>query len=215
MKTRVSDLTPEEFQRTFPIELRAYNPAYPQWYAEERERVLNAVERRCVVRFSHIGSTAVPGLIAKPVIDMLLEMDGCCNVTKLLEDLKTIGFGEEILTRREDPLRLLLAKGMTVHGFADKVFLLHVRYAGDWNELYFRDYLLAHPDAAAVYGMLKQKILDDIQRGAIQRMPDGKPNGYSQAKLAWVEQISSRAKAEFGEKYSLGKMEQNGKEESL
>jgi len=147
------------------------------------------------------GSSAIEGLIAKPIIDILLEIDGCCNVTKLLNDLKMLGYGEEISSRADDPLRLLLAKGMSCDGFAEKVYLLHVRYLGDWNELYFRDYLIAHPDVAAEYGNLKSKILNDIQNGVIERMPNGKPNGYSQAKFSFVEKTSAIAKQEFRDRY--------------
>ena len=137
MKKKVSELTAEEFQKTFPITLEEHNPDYADWYEAERQRILRAVDRQDVVRINHIGSTAVEGLVAKPIVDILLEMDGCCNVTRLLERLRDIGFGVEISTRRDDPLRLLLGKGMSCDGYADKVYLLHVRYAGNWSELYF------------------------------------------------------------------------------
>ena len=143
-------------------------------------------------------------LVAKPIVDILLEMDGCCNVTKLLERLRTLGFGVEISTRRDDPLRLLLGKGMSCDGYADKVFLLHVRYVGNWSELYFRDYLRAHPDVAVQYGQLKRNILRDIERGVLERMPNGNPNGYSQAKLAFVESMTAMAKQEFPDRYKPG-----------
>ena len=201
MRKKVSDLTPEEFQKTFPIVLTPYNPAYKDWYEEEKARILGTVNSDDVVRIQHIGSTAVPGLTAKPIVDILLEIDGACKVNELLESLKTIDFGVEMMTKSESPLRILLTKGMTCDGFAEKVFFLHVRYVGDWNEPYFRDYLLAHPETALEYGRLKETILNDIQAGRIQRMPDGKPNGYSQAKLAFVQEISARAKREFKDKY--------------
>ena len=201
MPKRVSELTPEEFQKTFPIVLAPYNPAYKEWYEEEKARILSAVDAGDVVRIQHIGSSAVPGLVAKPIVDILMEVDGACKVKDMLEALKTIGFGTEMSTKSENPFRILLTKGMTCDGFAEKVFFLHVRYYGDWNEPYFRDYLLAHPDAALEYGRLKQTILEDINAGRIERMPGGRPNGYSQAKLAFVQQISIRAKQEFGDKY--------------
>lgn len=78
-----------------------------------------------------------------------------------------------------------------------------MRYLGDWNELYFRDYMLAHPEAAAEYGKLKQRILQDIENGKIERMPNGNPNGYSSAKSEFVEQISAAARKEFEGKYRV------------
>lgn len=201
MKRKVSELTPEEFQKTFPIVLKEHDPAYKEWYEEEENNILRAVNRADVIRISHIGSSAVEGLIAKPMVDILMEIDGGCNVDKLLSDLKTIGFGVEILNRAENPFRLLLAKGMSCDGFAEKVFLLHVRYLGDWGELYFRDYLIAHPDVAAEYGRLKAGILQDIESGRLERLPNGRPNGYSQAKLAFVQDVTARARQEFADRY--------------
>ncbi|MBE5783440.1 MAG: GrpB family protein [Clostridiales bacterium] len=201
MKKKVSELTPAEFQKTFPIILEKHNPDYAAWYEEERALILRTIPPQDVIRISHIGSSAVKGLIAKPMIDILLEVDGCCNMEKLQESLKTIGFGTEVSSKAETPFRLLLAKGMTCDGFADRVYLLHVRYLGDWKELYFRDYLMAHPDIAQEYGALKQKILSDIENGLIQRMPGGQPNGYSQAKYAYVERISAKAKEEYAGRY--------------
>lgn len=201
MKKKVSELTPKEFQKTFPIVLKENNPAYKEWYEEEKNSILRVVNRVDVIRISHIGSSAVEGLIAKPMVDILMEIDGGCNVDKLLSDLKTIGFGVEILNRAENPFRLLLAKGMSCDGFAEKVFLLHVRYLGDWGELYFRDYLIAHPDVAAEYGRLKEEILQDIESGRLERLPNGRPNGYSQAKLAFVQDVTARARQEFTDRY--------------
>lgn len=201
MKKKVSELTPEEFQKTFPIVLKEHDPAYKEWYEEEKDSILRAVNREDVIRISPIGSSAVEGLIAKPMVDILMEIDDGCNVDKLLADLKTIGFGVEILNRAENPFRLLLAKGMSCDGFAERVFLLHVRYLGDWGELYFRDYLIAYPDVAAEYGRLKAGILQDIESGRLERLPNGRPNGYSQAKLAFVQDVTARARKEFTDRY--------------
>ena len=201
MKKKVSELTPEEFQKTFPIVLEEYNQNYKEWYEVEKNNILSVVNNEDVIRINHIGSSAVEGLIAKPVIDILLEINGCCNVTKLLNDLNTIGFGEEIFQKADDPFRLLLSKGMTCDGFSEKVYLLHVRYLGDWSELYFRDFLKVHPDIAEEYGKLKLNILNDINDGIIERMPNGNPNGYSQAKFSFVEKFSAMAKHEFQDRY--------------
>lgn len=203
MKKTVSELSPEEFQKTFPIILQPYSLEYKEWYKQEEKKILDVINRDDVIRINHIGSSAIPNIVSKPVIDILLEIDGSCNVTKLLESLKTIGFGEEVSSKTENPFRILLAKGMSCDGFADKVFLLHVRYYGDWNELYFRDYLLEHPEVAEEYGQLKERILKDIQDGKLERMPNGQPNGYSQAKYEFVEKISIQAKQELKGRYKL------------
>ena len=122
---------------------------------------------------------------------------------ELIESMKSIDFGVEVLMRKENPFELLMAKGMTVNGFDERVYLLHIRYCDDWNELYFRDYLLEYPDVAQEYGKLKEKILDDIKEGRMERMPNGQPNGYSKAKFAFVEDISNKAKDRYQDRYKI------------
>ena len=203
MKEHVSELTPEEFQKTFPIELKDVIPEYADWYKAEEKAILDVIGTDSIVRINHIGSSAIPNIKAKPVIDILLELDGTARVDKIIESLKQIEFGTEIAMRKDNPFEYLLAKGMTVNGFADKVFLLHIHYAGDWNELYFRDYLLENPDVAMEYSHLKEQILDDISTGKLERMPNGQPNGYSNAKFKFVQEISEKAKSEYKGRYRV------------
>lgn len=204
MEKRVSELSFEEFKKTFPIILKEHNPDYRVWYEQEKEVIVNTVKADDIARISHIGSTVIDGLTAKPTIDILLEVDGCCNISELLGELKKIGYGEEIFSRSDDPMRLLLGKGYSLDGYAEKVFHLHVRYMGNWDELYFRDYLIANPDVAAEYGNLKVDILKDIESGLIERIQNGKRNGYSQAKLSFVEKYSKLAKEEYCNRYKPG-----------
>lgn len=202
-KKHVSELNPQEFQKLFPIVLKDVLPEYADWYEEEKKAILGVIDARDVVRINHIGSSAIPDIKAKPVVDILLEIDGTCIVSKVVEALKSIGFGTEVCMKKEEPYEYLLAKGMTVDGFAEKVFLLHLRYAGNWDELYFRDYLLEHPDVAAEYSRLKEQILDDISEGRLERMPNGQPNGYSNAKFSFVKDISQRARDLYQGRYEL------------
>jgi GrpB-like predicted nucleotidyltransferase (UPF0157 family) len=202
MKLHVSELTPEEFQKAFPIELKDVIPEYAEWYEEAKSAILNVTGSCDVVRINHIGSSAIPAIKAKPMIDILMEIRNDCDVDKLVESLKTIGFGTEVAMRKDNPFEYLLAKGMTVRGFEEKVYLLHIRYLGDWSELYFRDYLLDNPDIAKEYSDLKEQILDDIQSGKIERMPNGQPNGYSMAKLDFVKRISEEARLAYPNRFN-------------
>lgn len=202
-KKHVSELNPQEFQKLFPIVLKDVLPEYADWYEEEKKAILGVIDAKDVVRINHIGSSAILDIKAKPVVDILLEIDGTCIVSKVVEALKSIGFGTEVCMKKEEPYEYLLAKGMTVDGFAEKVFLLHLRYAGNWDELYFRDYLLEHPDVAAEYSRLKEQILDDISEGRLERMPNGQPNGYSNAKFSFVKDISQRARDLYQGRYEL------------
>ena len=203
-KKHVSELTPQEFQKTFPITLADVLPEFADWYEEEKASILSVVDAKDIVRINHIGSSAIPNIKAKPVVDILLELDGTANVDRIVESLKRIDLGVEVSMKKENPFEYLLAKGMTVDGFAEKVFLLHLRYAGDWDELYFRDYLLENPDVAKEYSSLKEQILTDISEGKMEMMPNGQPNGYSNAKFSFVKEVSQKAKDAYPGKYRVG-----------
>ena len=201
MKEHVSELTPAEFQQTFPIKLTEVTSEYADWYKQEEQNIRHVLGEDSIFRISHIGSTAVVGIKAKPMVDILMELNGDCWMDAVVESLKKIEFGTEVLRRKDNPFEILMAKGMTVNGFDQKVYLLHVRYAGDWKELYFRDYLLDHGETAREYSELKERILRDIHDGKIERMPNGKPSGYSEAKLDYVNDVSRKAKEEYGDRY--------------
>lgn len=149
----LSGMTLEELWQLFPIVLRPYDPAWPVWYAEE-ESSLRSVLGSAVARIRHIGSTAVPGLVAKPTVDILLEIaDGTerASVRPILERLGWICMAD----REGPPPQTDFCKGYTPAGYAGKVYHLHVRPLGDWDEPVFRDYLRSHPDAASEYVRLK------------------------------------------------------------
>ena len=123
-------------------------------YENEKKLLLHLIGRDQVVRISHIGSTAVKGLLAKPTIDILLEIEEHCELKQLIRGLEKKGY---IYVKKpgNPPPHMMFMKGYTLQGFAKRVYHLHVRYPGDWDELYFRDYLERHREAAEEYGKLK------------------------------------------------------------
>ena len=74
MAKPLDKMTFEELGRLFPIILSAYNPAWPTLYSAEKALIERTVGTNNIVRISHYGSTAIPGIIAKPTIDILLEV---------------------------------------------------------------------------------------------------------------------------------------------
>ena len=88
--------------------------------------------------------------------------------------------------------RISLNKGYTEHGFAEKVYHLHLRTKGDCDELYFRDYLLENPLVAKEYEALKLSLWKQFERNR---------DGYTQAKTQFVQKYTSLAKQEFGDRY--------------
>jgi len=190
MKKSISEMTLEELYELFPVILKEHNPQYKEWYETEKQNILKSISADDIIRINHIGSSAVKGLLAKPTVDILLEVDGGCNISRLIDDIGSIGWG--LMTRGNEPMGISFGKGYTRDGFADKVYHLHVRYFGNWSELYFRDYLIAHPDVADEYGKLKLNLLKDFEHLRDE---------YTKSKTEFVLKYSKMAKCEFQNKY--------------
>lgn len=180
----------EELWRLFPIILREANPDYTVWYGEEEEALLRSLREYDVCRISHIGSTSVDGLIAKPIVDILLELPQQYDMVSITQILQQ---NDWILMHKDYSAETLdLNKGYTPAGFAEKVFHLHVKPSGDWDELYFRDYLREHPETARQYGTLKQSLLQQFEYNR---------DAYTDAKSEFVLETTKKARFVYGLRY--------------
>ena len=177
----------EELWQLFPIILSPHNPEWPGRYKTEKELLIKTIGAENIVRINHIGSTAVPGLTAKPTIDILLEIQQKTDPVRLIPTIESAGY---IYCHKPDnpPPHMMFMKGYTPEGFKTQAFHLHIRYSGDWDEPYFRDYLLAHPDTAKVYGELKVKL---------QKLYEHDRDGYTDAKTDFIRKITNRAKEQI------------------
>ena len=157
IKTKqLSEMTLEELWRLFPIILSEHNSDWKKYYDEEKA-LLEKQFGSLLVRINHIGSTAVEGLIAKPTVDILLEV----KPDSSSDDVRASAVKCEYMVMAEKKApeyRLDLCKGYTPQGFADRVFHLHIRHPGDWDEIVFRDYLRQNPRKAEEYAKLKIKL---------------------------------------------------------
>lgn len=82
----LSEMTLEELWQLFPIILKEHNPEYKKWYEIEKEKLIHEFDD-ILVRINHIGSTSVEGLIAKPTVDILMEIKNDSNIDKVKEKL--------------------------------------------------------------------------------------------------------------------------------
>ena len=152
----LSEMTLKELWQLFPIILSPHDPEWKNFYADE-EKLLQKHFGKTAVRIRHIGSTAVAGLIAKPTVDILLEVADNADLTTVRQ--LAIECGYTVMEETTVPeYRLDLCKGYTPLGFAEKVFHLHIRHLGDWDEPVFCEYLKQHPDKAKEYAALKTKL---------------------------------------------------------
>ena len=147
----LEEMSLEELWQLFPIRLEAHRPCWKKWYAEQADALQRVLLPEQIVRISHIGSTAVETIWAKPIIDILVELSAQSDMKQAEARLCEAGW--RCMSRQKG--RISLNMGYTEQGFAEKVFHLHLRFSGDHDELYFRDYLQANDNAAKEYEKLK------------------------------------------------------------
>jgi NAD-dependent deacetylase len=141
-----------------PVVVVDYDPEWPKLYEEESER-LRAAFADIAVEIEHMGSTAVPGLAGKPVIDISVGLS-TLDLTK--EQIAAMeGLGYEYLGEFGLPGRLYFRKGE-----ATSTHHVHaVEWGGEhWRRhLAFRDYLRAHPAEARDYGEAKRRLAAEVE----------------------------------------------------
>ena len=168
----------EELWELFPIILTEHQKDWERLYKLE-EQQLRAIVGKDIVRIRRIGSTAVKDLIAKPTIDILLEIDGKTNIEELIVKIQSTGY---IYTHQpENPApHMMFMKGYTPQGFRRQAYHLHVRYAGDWDEPIFCHYLQSHPALAHEYGELKLKL---------KQVYEHDRDAYTKGKTEFIRQV--------------------------
>lgn len=182
MGKKLSEMTLEELWQLFPIFLTEHSDEWELWYLEERSLLLSLLPGAPVI--SHIGSTAIRGIMAKPIIDILIEFEDLPEMRTAKDILAANGY----ICMSEEDARISLNKGYTENGFAEKVFHIHLRLAGDNDEIIFRDYLNAHPETAAGYEQLKLGLWKKYEHDR---------DGYTNAKTGFISAAVAAAKAEI------------------
>lgn len=157
MKDDLSKLSTKELGQLFPIFLVNYNQNWIKLYQLEKSNIIKAIGKQKIVRIEHIGSTAIPGLCAKPTIDILIELMDITNCDLQIENLKKIDY-RYIPKPENPPPHCMLAKGYSISGITGQTYHIHLRSAGEWDEIIFRDFLNKNPDTARQYGDLKRRL---------------------------------------------------------
>lgn len=192
MSRALAEMTLEELWELFPIFLIEHNEKWKKYYAEMESFLQDILADYQVVRINHIGSTAIERIWAKDIVDILLEIDANEDMEKVAETTEQNGF----IRMSSDAGRISLNKGYAPNGFAEKVYHLHIRFVGDNNELYFRDYLNEHPEVAKAYEQMKLKLWKEYEHDR---------DGYTNAKTAFVEKWTLEARKIYGGRYHMQK----------
>ena len=141
---------------SYTIEIVPYDPTWPEAYEKEVERLRSAIGQH-VSRFEHMGSSAVPGLAAKPIIDISAAIDSLSSVPSLFSVLEPLGY-KPIPQDSEDRFDLWLQpkEGPPTH-------ILHFMETDSdaWRRpLIFRNALRADAALREEYMVLKAKLAD-------------------------------------------------------
>jgi len=186
MGKKLSEMTLGELWQLFPIFLTEHQEEWKQWYLEEEKLLKSVLSNN--ERISHIGSTAVSSIWAKPIIDILVEVPMESDLLYYKELIINSGYICMSLTENG----LSFNKGYTEKGFAERVFHLHLKYVGDNDELYFRDYLIEYPEVAKEYEELKLNLWKKYEHNR---------DAYTNAKTELVTKYVEKAKILYGNRY--------------
>ena len=175
-KAAVGELKPHDA----PITLVPYDPNWPEMFASEALRIRNALGRRALM-IEHVGSTSVPGLTAKPIIDILVAVPDSSNEPSYVPLLEKAGY--RLTIREPDWYQHRLFKG------PDTNINMHVFTTGSSEierTLRLRDWLRKDPADFKLYAETKQELAQQKWHYV---------QNYADAKSKVIEAILSRAQA--------------------
>ena len=92
MSKSLNEMSNEELWQLFPINLCEHNKSWKDNFATEKEVIESTISPENIAGISHMGSTAIPGLIAKPTIDILLEIEDDFDMKELITKMEAIGY---------------------------------------------------------------------------------------------------------------------------
>lgn len=169
------------FAKSETIEIVEYDCRWTVAYQQEKQLVTAALKQE-IIDIQHIGSTSVPGLSAKLIIDILVAANKLNTAEIYSSQLQEINYQYIYYTENVD--RLFFRKGTPRTHHLDIVESGSWTY---WRHILFRDYLLAHPETAQQYEQLKREM-------AVKFKTD--MNAYANSKTQFIQSIVTLALAE-------------------
>lgn len=164
------------------VVIEEYNPAWPTWFAADRALILSAVGE-AVLSVEHTGSTSVPGLPAKPIIDILLQVADSADEASYVPQLEAAGFTLRIREPAEMEHRVIYRRGephdVNIHVYSP------VHAAGEIARILgFRDWLRTHDDDRDRYAATKRELSKKDWKFV---------QNYAEAKTEIIEEIIAKA----------------------
>lgn len=169
----------------------AYNPRWPEMFEEERIHLLSCLPHDLVGRIEHFGSTAVPGLSAKPIVDILVEVTSLDETRRRIAPiLEAQGYDYFWRPSSGDDTPPFYAWFIKRDRDGNRTHHLHMVEAHfeHWDRLLFRDYLIEHPEVAGEYRKLKEKLSEAHHCNRV---------AYTKAKTDFIRVVTEKAKQQY------------------
>ncbi len=166
------------------VQIVDYDPRWPAMFEDEKSRIMDAVGE-WLVDVQHVGSTSVPGLAAKPIIDMMPTLRDLGDARHCIAPLEALGY--EYVPQFETilPERRYFRRG-EVQIYSHHVHMVQADTAFWRRHIEFRDYLREHPEAAREYAALKRELAERYRTDRV---------AYTDAKTEFIRGIEARAAA--------------------
>jgi GrpB-like predicted nucleotidyltransferase (UPF0157 family) len=171
---------------TDEIFLVDYRPQWPALFEQEATILKETLNKQNIVAIEHFGSTAIPGLRAKPIIDIMVLVKSLAEAKKDIPGLEALGYAYWADNPQKD--RLFLVKGLPPNGPRTHHIHIAETETGFHERLLFRDYLKSHPAVAQEYADLKATL-------AAQYKEDRE--AYTAAKTDFVTKVMEKARKEL------------------
>ena len=172
------------------IAIAPYDPRWPGLFLQEKDHLLACLPNDLIRRVEHFGSTAVPGLAAKPIVDLLVEVtDLQATRTCVAPVLESQGYDYFWRATHGDdspPFYAWFIKrdrgtGARTH----HIHMVERHFLEHWDRLIFRDYLIEHPEVAKEYESLKVRLASASPKDRV---------AYTQGKTEFIVKVTDQAK---------------------
>lgn len=174
------------------IAIVSYDPQWPEIFAHEKAHLLSCLPNDLIRRIEHFGSTAVPGLAAKPIVDMLVEVTSLeetkRRIVPVLEAQGYDYFWRPTWGDSTPPFYAWFIKRDAAGRRTHHIHMVEHDFE-HWERLWFRDYLIAYPAAAHEYQQLKMRLA--------AKHPNDR-EAYTEAKREFVVRVTGEAKRLYG-----------------
>ncbi|MFH1023520.1 MAG: GrpB family protein [Planctomycetota bacterium] len=165
-----------------------YDPRWPELFQQEKEHLLKCLPRDLVRRVEHFGSTAVPGLPAKPIVDILVEVADLGETRRRIAPLlEAQGYDYFWRPTWGDDTPPFYAWFIKRDQHQNRTHHIHMveKHFDHWDRLLFRDYVIKRPEIAAEYAALKRELARAHPHDRV---------AYTKAKTDFITRITAEAK---------------------